>query len=185
MVQSSTHEIIPLDADFQTPQKASGIDCDFAVWYFPCSTRVTSFEIEGDANGEIHSIQVAQEEQLIDSMPIATLTLGPLMMPVINPSMAFRIHTKGFTGRIRPIGKQVISRPEQHTVKEVCGYIDARLQMAIANAARMGDFNDIALPSEVAGMLIKTGIAIARQYNVDKALLTNAVLGAVEDIYRK
>lgn len=102
----------PLSADYKQGRPDSNVTV--MSWWFTTPARVYSFEIEDKQTmpeGEILSIRIENDEQIIPNMTVPVgmfLGIGVnLMIPTLSPGQKLTIVTRGFTGRIRPLGRKL------------------------------------------------------------------------------
>jgi hypothetical protein len=97
---------------------------DFCNWVFQRPTRVSGFEVEEPAGGELVSIKVGIEEQMlagpvplielvqwwpdgVPESPSAGWKIGRLALPAQPPGQVLGVTLRNFRGRLRPFGIQV------------------------------------------------------------------------------
>jgi hypothetical protein len=110
-----------LKADLLDAEWKAGDVCE---WVWQRVTRVSGFEIEEPAGGELVSIMVGDEEQLIagpvslvdvaqwwpqgvPESPAPGWKLGRLALPAQPIAQVLHVVTRNFRGRLRPFGMQV------------------------------------------------------------------------------
>lgn len=111
-------EVTRLEAEWQSGE--------LLFWQFQCPTSVDGFELREPLGGDLLSIRVGTEEQLVgaESVPLLAAAqfirsgaystspeegwkLGPLALPAMSPGVRLQVRLKGFTGQLRPFGRQV------------------------------------------------------------------------------
>jgi len=105
-----------LDAEWQTG--------DSCRWVWQRATRVSGFELEEPAGGELVSIVVGVEEQMmagpvplielaqwwpqgVPESPAAGWKIGRIALPSMRAGIALQVTLQNFRGRLRPFGVQV------------------------------------------------------------------------------
>jgi hypothetical protein len=97
---------------------------DVCAWVWQQPTRVSGFELEDGAGGELVSIMVGNEEQLMAG-PVSLIQLaqwwpqgvpeapepgwkiGRLALPAQPAGQVLHVVTRNFRGRLRPFGMQL------------------------------------------------------------------------------
>lgn len=121
----------PLDAAWQSTQ-----DIETVVWRFQLPTRVDGFEFREPIGGEVLSIVVGLEEQVMGpfalvgaaqflprgslvSSPAEGWKLGPIALPAFGPGTELQIRLARFAGLVRPFGVQLGGGPRDPGAPEL------------------------------------------------------------------
>lgn len=121
----------PLDAAWQSTR-----DTETVIWRFQRPTRAYGFEVQEPLGGDVLSIVVGFEEQIMGPFPILSAVqfhrrgaitsspdegwkIGPIALPAFGPGKELRVRLVGFEGRLRPFGVQIGSGPRDPGAPEL------------------------------------------------------------------
>lgn len=108
--------LIPLTGDevktegrWQSPDESGTM-----IWRFQRPTKVYGFEIHGGiafANGNLYSVSIGSHEQMTGELPMLCFVAHNGVMLELESIMIgvpLTVRTRGFSGRFRPVGEQIL-----------------------------------------------------------------------------